>query len=676
MEILHGHAIADPHRWLEPGDDAAVARWAEEQNQSTRAVLDSLPGRGAIRRRLEQLLSIGYVSAPTVRGRRHFMMRRDGFQNHGILYMREGLEGVERVVLDPNTWSTEGTRSLDWWYPDPDGRLVAYGMSEAGDERSTLRVRQVDEGTDLEDAIPHTRSASVAWCPRQEGFYYARYPAPGTVPQGEESYHRRIWHHTLGTPADEDVLVFGEGRDPQDWPDVDISLDGRYLWVTVQRGWVRTDVYVKDLAGADPLGGDGWLTVAEGEDNQYVPEVVNGILYLMTNAEAPRWRLLRMDLARPGEPREVVAQHATRTLVGYHVAGGRLLLHSTEKATSRLDLHDSEGRFLRAVELPALGSVGGITGRSDGDELFYEFDSFIVPPTVYRYDLRTDECNKVFGVEATLDASAYDVRQVEYPSKDGTIITMFLVHKQGIRLDGSNPTLLTGYGGFNIAMTPGFHRGTFLLLERGVVYALPNLRGGGEYGEDWHRAGMLGNKQNVFDDFLAAAGWLMEEGYTCPDRLAISGGSNGGLLVGAALTQAPELFRAVVCSVPLLDMLRYHLFRIARLWTPEYGCADDPEQFRWLHEWSPYHRVEKGRAYPAVLLVTGESDSRVDPMHARKMAAALQEATSSGLPVLLRSESKAGHGAGKPLSKVLDEMTDTSSFILWQLKAGEAVAST
>ena len=434
--------------------------------------------------------------------------------------------------------------------------------------------------------------------------------------------------------------------------------------VWVLEGWSRSDLYVKDLK----TEGAPFVAVAEKIDALFQGEVIDGTLYLLTNWEAPRYRLFAVDPRKPGRAdwKPLIPQ-TDAVLSEVHVVGGRILALYLKDAASRLTVYGVSGKKVRDIALPGLGSIEKVDGRHDGQEAFFGFSSYTVPPSVYRYDLKTGAVTLWEQIRTDLDLSGLEVNQVFYRSKDGTRVPMFVVHRKGLRLDGGNPTVLYGYGGFNISLTPAFTRAVVLWLERGGIYAVANLRGGGEYGEDWHRAGMLERKQNVFDDFIAAASWLVERKYTRPDRLAIYGGSNGGLLVGAALTQRPDLFRAVVCAVPLLDMLRYENFQIARLWVPEYGSAANEAQFRVLRAYSPYHNVKDGTAYPAVLLEAAESDSRVDPMHARKMAARLQKATSSKQPVLLRIETRAGHGIGKPLTKVVDEAADTWTFLLWQL---------
>jgi prolyl oligopeptidase len=661
---LHGMKITDPYRWLEDGSSAEVRAWTEAQNGYTRTVLDARPGREATRARLAQLLSIGTLTAPVPKGSRYFYTRREGEQNQPILYVRDSLKGKDRVLVDPNTLSADGTAALDWWYPSEDGSLLAYGVSISGDEKSTLRVLDVKTGKPLKDVIPNTRYCTLGWLKDRTGFYYTRYPAPGEVPAGQENYNRHVFFHRLGSDWTKDPKVFGEKRKPEEIIELKVSPDGGTMVVWVLEGWSRSDLYLKDLKSeAAPF-----VPVAEGIDALFQGEVVDGTLYLLTNWEAPRYRLYAVDPRNPARAgwKPLIPQ-TDAVLSEVHIVGGQLVALYLRDAASRLAVFSASGKKVRDIALPTLGTIDGVDGRYDGQEAFFAFSSYTVPPSVYRYDVKTGTVSLWEQVKSNLDLSGLDVNQVFYPSKDGTRVPMFMVQRKGLRLDGNNPTVLYGYGGFNISLTPAFSRAVVLWLERGGIYAVANLRGGGEYGEDWHRAGMLERKQNVFDDFLAAASWLVDQKYTRPDRLAIYGGSNGGLLVGAALTQKPDLFRAVVCAVPLLDMLRYENFQIAKLWVPEYGSVADEKQFQFLRAYSPYQNVKDATPYPAVLLEAAESDSRVDPMHARKMAARLQKATSSKQPILLRLETRAGHGIGKPLTKLIDEATDTWTFLLWQL---------
>ncbi len=663
VDVLHGETIPDPYRWLEDGDAPETRSWTDRQNALTEAYLAARPERSRSVSGSSSCSTIGAISVPIPVSGRYFYQRRDGRQNQPVLYMRQGVDGSDRVLVDPNSLDTAGTIALDWYYPSEDGRLLAYGLSENGSEQSVLHLLETDTGRHLPERIPRTRSADLAWLPDGSGFYYTRYPAPGDVPKGEEHYHRAVFFHALGADparirwctsrrAKSTGLAFG------------LSPDGRWLLIGVSRTFDETDLYIRDRSADGPL-----IPVAENLSASFDGEVVRGRLFLRTNLDAPTYRLYDVDPEHPDRTgwRELVAPREDAVLEGVQVTASHLGLSYLERASSRFRLADLEGRIVREVELPALGSLFGVGGEWDGRELFYGFSSYTVPPTIYRIDLETGGQSLWRRVEADVDPERFQIRQVDVRSKDGTPISMFLVHQKGVGPNGDNPVYLTGYGGFNISMTPAFSRSMLLWLERGGIVAIPNIRGGGEYGEKWHQGGMMGKKQNSFDDFIAAAEWLVAEGYTRPARLAAAGGSNGGLLMGAVLTQRPELFGAVVIQVPLLDMLRYHLFLIARLWIPEYGSPEEPEQFVWLRAYSPYHHVREGTQYPAVLLATAESDTRVDPMHARKMTARLQAASASGRPILLRLEARAGHGAGKPISKVLDELTDTWTFVFSEL---------
>jgi prolyl oligopeptidase len=663
-DVLHGIAIVDPYRWLEEGDSPAVKAWVEQQDKLTQQVLGKLPGRAKIRARLDQLLEIGSLGTPTPAHGNYFYTRREGTQNQPVLYVRKGVAGPERVLLDVNELAKDGTSALDWWFPSRDGRLLAYGVSQNGSEQSVLRVRDVASGKDRADVIERTRYSSVAWLPDASGFYYTRYPRLGTVPKAQENYNRHVFFHKLGTDPANDPKVFGEGRPPEDMMSVAISPDGRWLAVTAFQGWAKSEIFVRDNSAMDAK----FVPLVEKIPAVFNVTLRNDRFYVRTNHDAPRYRLYRVDPAEPRREKwvEIVPQGAD-VLEGVAAIGDTLVAEYMHDASSRLRLLDREGKLLQDVELPTLGTVSGLGGEWDGQEVFFGFQSFTVAPSVYRLDLKAHQQELWGRVKTDIDPRQYVVEQVKVRSKDGTPIPMFLIHKKGLEKNGKTPTLLYGYGGFNISLTPSFSTTRFVFLERGGLLAVANLRGGGEYGEDWHRAGMLDKKQNTFDDFLAAAEWLQSQHYTDRNHLAIQGGSNGGLLMGAAVTQRPDLFKAVVCQVPLLDMTRFHKFLIARLWMPEYGNPDDAEQFQWIHAYSPYQKVRPGTPYPAMLLTTAAADSRVDPLHARKMAARMQAATSSSAPILLRQETRAGHGAGKPRGLVLDEQTDIWTFLFWQL---------
>ncbi len=672
-DVLHGVKIVDPYRWLEDGKSAETLAWVEEQNKLTQTLLGKVPGRDQIRERLGSLLEIGSLGTPTPRKGRYVYTKREGTQNQPVLYVREGLNGKDRVLIDINELAKDGTVALDWYFPSRDGKLLAYGLSKDGSEVSTLYVRNVDTGKDLPDKIERTRACSLAWLPGDTGFYYTRYPAVGSVPKGKENYYRHVYRHDLGKDPAEDRKEFGEGRDPEDWPSVTLSPDGRWLAVNVHQGWAKSEVFVKDVndAAIDP-----WRPVAVNIPALFEMTLRNDRFYLHTNYEAPRYRLFQFnpadasksaDFAFPGKHWKEIIPQGKDKLESVAAVGDYLVAEYMHDATNELRLLVRQGKLVENVKLPTLGTITGLGGEWDGNEFFYGFQSFNIAPSIYRIDLKTRKQELWGRVETPIQPQDYIVEQVKYKSKDGTLVPMFLTYKKGIKKDGTNPTLLYGYGGFNISLTPTFATTRFLFLDKGGVLAIANLRGGGEYGEDWHRAGMLDKKQNTFDDFIAAAEWLIENKITTKDKLAIQGGSNGGLLMGAVTTQRPDLFKAVVCQVPLLDMTRFHKFLIARLWIPEYGNPDKEEDFKWIYAYSPYQKVKEGRAYPAMLITTAASDSRVDPLHARKMAARLQSASIGAGPILLRQETRAGHGAGKPRGLILDEQTDIWSFLFSQL---------
>jgi len=671
-ETLQGVKIVDNYRWLEDGETPETQKWVAEEMAYTRGVLDPLPGRDAIHKRLTELLSIGSLTQPEIGGKYYFYTRREGMQNQPVLYVREGVDGKDRVLVDANQLAADGTIALDWYQPSENGKYLAYGTSPSGSEMSTLRIIETKTGTALPDTIERTRAASIAWRLDNSGFYYTRYPKKGDVPDGQEMYNRHVFYHELGTDPVTDPLIFGEGRDPEDWPSVSLDNDGRLLLITVAQGWTKSELFLMDLkAGTPPT------RITTGKNFLYSGSAYNGRLYIVTNEDAPRYRVFVTEAGNyeRDDWKEIIPQTGS-VLQDAAVWGGKLFTQYEQNATSQLKIFDLEGKNVHEVALPGLGTVFGSDGKWDRDEIFYGFLSFTVPPTVYRYDLKSGVTSQWAKVDApSIDPAAYEVNQEWYHSKDGTRVPMFIVNKKGLKKDGRNPTLFTAYGGFNVSLTPSFSRTAYLWMEHGGVYAVANLRGGAEFGEDWHRAGMLGNKQNVFDDMIAGAEHLIAEKYTDKEHLAIQGGSNGGLLMGAMITQRPDLFRAVVCQVPLLDMLRYQNFQIAKLWIPEYGSSDNPEQFKWLYAYSPYHHVKAGTEYPAILFMTADTDTRVDPMHAKKMAAEMQTEAKNGSsktrPILLRIESKAGHGAGKPVTKQIEEFTDVYSFLFWQLGVKE-----
>jgi prolyl oligopeptidase len=671
VDEVQGRKITDPYRWLEDAYSPDTKQWVSDEMAYTRGLLDPLPERDHLHQRLTDLMSIGTISAPQIGGKYYFYTKREGSQNQPVLFVREGVDGTDRALVDVNQLAADGTVALDWWVPSDDGKYVAYGTSPSGSEMSTLQIIETASGKLLPDSIERTRAVSLAWMLDDSGFYYTRYPKKGEVAEGQEVYYRRVFYHALGSDPAKDPLIFGEGLGAEDWPEVDLSNHGDWLLITVAQGWTKRDLYVQDLRpGAERRAA---AKITGGKNFLYSGQIFNGKIYITTNEDAPRYRLLVVDAASPTRAnwKEIIPQNDA-VLQGAAIVNGQLLAQYEKNATSQLTLLDVDGKPIGEVRLPAIGSVFGLGGKWDRKEVFFAFHSFTVPDSIYQIDLTTRGTSLWSKVEAPgIDPDKCEVKQLWFDSKDGTHVPMFVFHKKGLVLNGKNPTLLTGYGGFNISLTPNFVGDRYLWLEHGGVFAVANLRGGAEFGEDWHRAGMLDKKQNVFDDFAAAAEFLIAQKYTDKDHLAIRGGSNGGLLMGAALTQHPDLYRAVICQVPLLDMLRYQNFQIAKLWVPEYGSSEDPKQFDWLYAYSPYHHVKQGAEYPAILFMTADTDTRVDPMHAKKMAALMQAEAANGQsrtrPILLRIDSKAGHGAGKPIAKQVEDMTDIYSFLFWQL---------
>jgi len=666
-----GVKVADPYRWLEKADDPQTVAWVNAENALTRSYLDS-PRREAIKARLTELINYPRVSAPEKQGSRYFFTRNSGLQNQSVLYVREGLDGPERVLLDPNALSPDGTVALGVTTPTQDGTLLGYSLSRSGSDRQELYVRDVATGKDRGDKVQWAKFSGITWTPDNSGFYYTRFAQPGTVPAGEENYSSKVYFHRLGEAQDRDTLVIESPERKEVVWEPSVTLDGRYLILAGYEGASsKTEVQVADRKG----DGKPHLLFKGFADAWTFAGDAGGRLFFMTDKDAPLGRVVAVDVAHGGrEALPVVAERKDK-LEGATIVNGQVVVRWLQDASARLTIHDLDGTEKKQIELPALGTVETITGDPDDTEMSFDFTSFAYPRTPFRYDFKTGQAREFAHVDAHVDASAYEVKQVRYPSKDGTEVPMFLVHRKGLALDGRRPTLLYGYGGFDVNLTPEFSSSIVYWLEKGGVYALANLRGGGEYGEAWHEAGMLEKKQNVFDDFIAAAEWLVKNGYTSRERLAIEGGSNGGLLVGAVLTQRPDLLGAAICEVPVADMLRYHLFTVGRAWIPEYGSADDPKQFPFLYKYSPYHNVKEGTAYPPTLITTADTDDRVAPGLAKKFAARLQAATAGDAPVLIRIETKAGHGGGKPVSKQIDERADIDEFLFRALKVDAPAAA-
>ncbi|HEX7843118.1 MAG TPA: prolyl oligopeptidase family serine peptidase [Kofleriaceae bacterium] len=671
IDEIHGTAVHDPYRWLEDPSRPEVADWMKAQDGYARAHLAKLPGRDALAARFAEVFYYDELGAPEHRGGRYFFSRKHKDKEKAIVHWKQGERGEDKVLLDPNTWSADGSAGLRGFWPSGDGRHVAFNRNEHNADETTLSVIEVATGKLLPDTIPGTKYGRPSWAADHRGFYYSWVPAPSDqVPVADRPGFAELRYHALGTDPAKDPVVHEATRNPQAFLTGTASHDGHWLFAQIQHGWNSADVYFQDLRAHQK----GWTVLVEGVAANFTVEDFRDVFYVRTNDGAPRNRIFAVDPKHPARAgwKEIVPQ-GDATLESFAVVGGSLALGYLRNAASEVEIHDLRGALIRKLDLPPLGSASPMRGLSTDDDAYLTYTSFTEPEIVYQVSIRRGTVAEWARVSLPIDTSKFTTEQVRYPSRDGTEITMFLVHRKDAVKDGKTPVYLTGYGGFNTPVLPGFvsSRSSWaahaVWLEHGGMVAVPNLRGGSEYGEDWHRAGMLLEKQHVFDDFLAAARWLETSGWTSPDHLAISGGSNGGLLVGAALTQAPELFKAVVCEVPLLDMVRYHRFGSGKTWVPEYGSAEDPAQFQALHAYSPYHRVTQGTAYPAVLLSSADHDDRVDPMHARKFAALLQSATGGAAPVWLRIQANAGHAGVDQVKQKIEQNADTYAFLMWQL---------
>jgi prolyl oligopeptidase len=678
VDLYHGVEVPDPYRWLEDADSPDTRDWVAAQNARTRAVLDARPDRPALVERFGALYAAGRAGAPSIRGGRLFSIDRWGDHEQAVLVVRD-VHGdavpAARTLLDPHALTGDATAALDWYTPSVDGRLVAFGASLGGDERSTLGVVDVATGEVLADRIPRTRACSVAWAPDSRAFAYTRYPDPAAVGEEEAQYNRTVWWHALGDDPGHDELVFGDLPDKRAWAAVDLSRDGRWLVVELTLGWTRADVHLIDRSTGERT------TVIEGVDVMSSFTVVDDLLVGTTTLDAPRGRVVAAPLATPTpEHWRTVLAESDDVIEGVAVTAGSLVLASTRRATARLSrvpraaLAGSEATVPVEIPLPEPGSLAGLAGDRDSDTAVIAFTSWARPSELWRWspDEGGDGLVRWSDLPSPVVPGDYTVAVDRYPSTDGVEVTLFTVRRAGTEPGPGTPTLLTGYGGFAVTMSPGYSPRAVAVADDGGIYAAACIRGGSEEGEDWHRAGMREHRQQVLDDFAAAARWLVDQGRTSPDRLAIEGGSNGGLLVAATLTQRPELCRAVVCAVPLTDMVRFPRFLIAKLWKPEYGDPEVPEEFAWLWGYSPYHHLVEGTCYPATLVLTGEEDSRVDPAHARKFGAALGWATACGedRPVPVRIETQAGHGQGKPASKQAEEAADVQGFLRSQIGLG------
>ena len=665
VDTLHGVQVADPYRWLE--DDVRkskeVADWVEEENKVTFGFLEKIPQRDEICKLVTELYNVPRFSTPWKIADRYFFSKNDGLQNQSVLYTMTSLDQEPEVLLDPNTWSKDGTVALSGTVVSDDAKRLAYQVNEAGSDWAVWKFMDIPTKTKLEDKLEQIKFGGASWAKDGNSFYYSRYPKPKAGAEFQElNLNQAIYLHKIGTPQSEDTLVYHRPEHP-DWGySPTVTEDGRYLVITTHIGTDdRYRITVFDLQQPDAKP----IELIDNFENEYSFVGNTGsVLYFQTDLDAPRKRLIAIDLADPNHtPREIIPQEKD-TLESVSLIGGRLIASYLHDVKSLVKVYETDGTFVQTIQFPGIGSVSGFGGTQKDTETFYTFTSFATPPTIYRYDVKTGKSDLYRRAEVNFDPDKYTVEQIFYNSKDGTRVPMFVVHRKDIKLDGSNPTVLYGYGGFSISLAPSFSLRVASWLELGGVFVVANLRGGGEYGKAWHKAGTKLQKQNVFDDFIAAAETLIEKKYTRTDKLAIMGGSNGGLLVGAVMTQRPELFGACLPAVGVMDMLRFHKFTAGRFWVDDYGSAEDAEEFKALYAYSPYHNIKPGTCYPPTLITTADTDDRVVPGHSFKFAAALQAAQACDNPVLIRIETRAGHGAGKPTSKRIEEMADLWAFLV------------
>lgn len=657
-----GQSVADPYRWLEDDNAENTKDWVKVQNEVTGGYLDKIPFRDAVRDRYEELFNYPKYSAPFKVGDYYFFNKNDGLQNQSVIYRQKGLDGEPKVFIDPNLISKEGTTAIGISGLSKDNKFMVISQSDAGSDWQKLYVYDVESMEKTGDVIEWVKFGGASFW--KDGFFYSRYPEPkeGDELKGNNLMHS-VYYHKLGDPQSKDKLVFEDKENPTYYHFGNVTEDERYHILFQQPGTNGFKTMYKDLNA----GGD-YVTLFDGYSNKSsVVHSIGNKFLVLTDIDAPNYRLIEVDLKNPGKENwKDVIPETENLLQGCNTGGGKLFANYLEKATDRIYEMDYDGSNRKEIKLPGLGSAGAPGGKENNKVLFYSYTSFLYPPTIFKYDVETGESTLFQKTTLKYNPEEYVEKQVTYNSKDGTPVTMFLVHKKDIQQDGNNPCLLYAYGGFNVSLSPSFSTSRVMLLENGGVFALPNLRGGGEYGEDWHKGGMLMNKQNVFDDFIAAAEYLIAEGYTQKSKLAIQGGSNGGLLVGAVMTQRPDLYAVAFPAVGVMDMLRYHKFTVGKGWIPEFGSSEQSaEMFQYLLGYSPVHNIEDGTAYPSTMVTTGDHDDRVVPAHSFKFAAALQKAHTGSNPVLIRIETDAGHGAGKPTSKIIDEQADIYSFLFY-----------
>ncbi len=663
VDDYHGTKVADPYRWLEDTDSADTRAWIEEENKLTFGYLDQIPYRGAIRERLTKLWNFERFTAPQQQGGHYFFEHNTGLQNQNILLVADSLTAEPRVLLDPNTLSADGTVALSGTSFTDDGKLMAYSTSASGSDWQEWHVRDVATGKDLSDLVKWVKFSGASWTKDGKGFFYSRYDEPKEASALRDAvYFQKLYYHELGTSQGQDKLIYERPDDKELGFGGGVTDDGKYLVISVWKGTSpKNRFYYKDLSQPDSQV----VRLLDDFDARYQFIDNDGpVFWFETDLDAPRSRVIAIDTRHPEKANwKTLVPQGADTLQGSTVVGNVFLLSYLKDAKTEVRVHDLNGKFIRNVDLPGIGTATGFGGKRKDKETFYTFTSFTSPTTVYRYDVAAGKSSVFRQPKVDFDASKYETKQVFYNSKDGTRVPMFLTYKKGLKLDGQNPTMLYAYGGFDISLTPAFSVPNVVWLEMGGIYAQPNLRGGGEYGEDWHLAGTHGKKQNVFDDFIAAAEWLIANKYTSTPKLAIRGGSNGGLLVGACLTQRPDLYGATLPLVGVMDMLRFQKFTIGWAWTSDYGSSDNADDFKALYAYSPLHNLKPGTKYPPTLIATADHDDRVVPGHSFKFAATMQADQAGPAPVLIRVETKAGHGAGKPISKTIEEMADEWSFV-------------
>lgn len=661
----HGISVDDPYRWLEDDNSEETKAWVTAQNKVTQDYLASIPYRDKVKKRLEELWNYPKYGSPSKKGDYYYFSKNDGLQNQSIIYRQKGLKGKPEVFFDPNKLSADGTAALGAWSFSKKNKYIAYTVAMSGSDWQEAFVLDAASGKKLEDNLKWIKFSGLSW-KADEGFYYSRYPEPDEKTKlSKQNQFHQVWYHKVGTPQSEDILVHKDEDHPFRNMGGGMTEDNRFLIINTSEGTSGGEIWVKDMEAAEPKL---TLLIPGFSTSPGVITNVGDKLLVRTNDDAPNYKVVLIDPKQPGKENwKTIIPEKEEVLQGVGIGGGYMYASYLKDASTKVYQYKYDGNLVREIKLPGIGSAGGFGGDKDAKEFFYTFSSFSYPPSIFRYDITTGKSTLFRKTEVKFDVSQFETKQVFFPSKDGTKVPMFLTYRKGLKLDGNNPVLIYGYGGFNIPSTPGFSISNAFFMEQGGIYAVVNLRGGSEYGEKWHKGGMKENKQNVFDDFIGAAEYLVKEKYTNSSKIAIRGGSNGGLLVGAAMTQRPDLFKVAIPQVGVMDMLRYHKFTIGWAWAVEYGRSDSAEHFNYLYKYSPLHNLKPGVSYPATIVTTADHDDRVVPAHSFKFAAALQAAHAGVQPTLIRIETKAGHGAGKPTSKQIEEAADIWSFTMYNL---------